>query len=350
MNRVSCHRGDRSVHPPGCARCFSPGPTAYLDGASDGIPRAALAGTHRRRPPAPAIAAPHDGADCGGTCRVARRTGDDARWWRGGRRTTAARGGRRQGGALAALGPVPERAAVGDRTGGLQRRRRRLVVLHARPGPFARLPLGRGRHRGRQRRQAAAVFRAGPVERPRPDPQGADVRAHEHRGQPRRGRQGVLLLPRQHPDAFVHEVPLQVPAGRVPLRRPRRDEPGPWPPRLRVRAAGHRDLRRGPLLRRRRGVREGRAGGPARRDHGAQPRTRRGHPPSAADPVVPAHLVLGRAVRRSPGCVPRTAPSAPTTRNSAPAGSTTRARARPCSPTTRPTTHASSAARTPPRT
>ena len=33
------------------------------------------------------------------------------------------------------------------------------------------------------------------------------------RGQPRRGRQGVLLLPRQHADALLHEVPLQVPAG-----------------------------------------------------------------------------------------------------------------------------------------
>ena len=44
------------------------------------------------------------------------------------------------------------------------------------------------------------------------------------RGQPRRGRQGVLLLPRRHADALVHAVPLQVPAGGVPVRRPRRDE------------------------------------------------------------------------------------------------------------------------------
>ena len=45
------------------------------------------------------------------------------------------------------------------------------------------------------------------------------------RGQPRRGRQGVLLLPRQHADALVHEVALQVPAARVPLRAARRGEP-----------------------------------------------------------------------------------------------------------------------------
>ena len=35
-------------------------------------------------------------------------------------------------------------------------------------------------------------------------------RSDEQRRQPRRGRQGVLLLPRQHPDALVHEVPVQV--------------------------------------------------------------------------------------------------------------------------------------------
>ena len=38
------------------------------------------------------------------------------------------------------------------------------------------------------------------------------------RGESRRGRQGVLLLPRQHADALVHEVSLQVSAGRVSLR------------------------------------------------------------------------------------------------------------------------------------
>ena len=34
-------------------------------------------------------------------------------------------------------------------------------------------------------------------------------------GEPRRGRQGVLLLPRQHAHALVHEVSVQVPAARV---------------------------------------------------------------------------------------------------------------------------------------
>ena len=38
------------------------------------------------------------------------------------------------------------------------------------------------------------------------------------RGQPRRGRQGVLLPRRQHADALVHVPPLQVSAGGVPVR------------------------------------------------------------------------------------------------------------------------------------
>ena len=77
------------------------------------------------------------------------------------------------------------------------------VVLHPRPGPLARVPLGRGRHRRVQRRPAAAVPRAGAVERPRPDPQGAALRPDQRRGQPRRGRQGVLLLPRRHAHPLV---------------------------------------------------------------------------------------------------------------------------------------------------
>ena len=85
--------------------------------------------------------------------------------------------------------------------------------------------MGRGRARRHLRRQAAAVLRARAVERARPDPEGAPVRPHQQRGQPRRGRQGVLLLPRQHADALVHEVSLQVPAARVSVRGTCRDEP-----------------------------------------------------------------------------------------------------------------------------
>ena len=71
---------------------------------------------------------------------------------------------------------------------------------------------------GISRRPAAALPRAGAVERPRPDPEGAPLRPDQRRGQPRRGREGALLLPRRHADALVPEDALQVSAARVPLR------------------------------------------------------------------------------------------------------------------------------------
>ena len=102
---------------------------------------------------------------------------------------------------------------MGNGARGLQRQRRRLELLHPRPGALARLPLGRGRPGRHQRRPPGAVLRAGAVERARPDPQGARLRPGQQRGQPRRGREGVLLLPRLDADALVHEVPVQVSAG-----------------------------------------------------------------------------------------------------------------------------------------
>ena len=84
-----------------------------------------------------------------------------------------------------------------------------------------RLPLERGRPRRHLRPPSAHLLRARALERPRPDSQGAPLRPDRQRRQPRRGRQGVLLLPRQHAHAFLHEVPLQVPAGGVSLRETR---------------------------------------------------------------------------------------------------------------------------------
>ena len=61
--------------------------------------------------------------------------------------------------------------------------------------------------------QQRLVLGAGAVERARPDPQGAAVRTDQRRRQPRRGRQGALLLPRRDADALVPEDALQVSAG-----------------------------------------------------------------------------------------------------------------------------------------
>ena len=70
--------------------------------------------------------------------------------------------------------------------------------------------------------QQLSLFRPGALERQGPDPQGAALRPDQQRGEPRRGRQGVLLLSGLDAHALVHEVPLQVPAGGLPLRRHRR--------------------------------------------------------------------------------------------------------------------------------
>ena len=132
---------------------------------------------------------------------------------------------RDQGNPLEALGAISQRTPVGNRPGGLQREWRRLELLHPRPGPLARLSLGRGRHRRHQRRESAPVLCPGSVERQGSDPQGAPVRTDEQRGQSRGGCEGVLLLSRQHADPFIHEVSLQISASGISVSRSDRDEP-----------------------------------------------------------------------------------------------------------------------------
>ena len=117
---------------------------------------------------------------------------------------------------------------MGHRARGLLRGRRLLDLLPPRPRPQPRLSLGRGRPARHLRPRSAPVLRARALERPRPDPEGAPVRPHQRGGQPRRGRQGSLLLPRRHADRLVPEGAVQVPAGRVPVRAaaPRRTARG----------------------------------------------------------------------------------------------------------------------------
>ena len=79
----------------------------------------------------------------------------------------------------------------------------------------------------------------------------------QQRGQPRRGCEGVLLLPRQHAHPFLHALPLQVSPGGLSLCRPDGDQPPAQPRGDGVRAARYRRVRRRPLLRRVRGVCQG---------------------------------------------------------------------------------------------
>ena len=120
-----------------------------------------------------------------------------------------------------------------------------------------------------------------------------------------------------------------------------------------VRTHRHRDLRRPPLLRRGRRVRQGRHRRRADADHRGQSRPGGGLAPRAADRVVPQHLVM---VGRRGAPVPARAahPSAPhpssrpTRRPTARATSTSRARRRCCSPRTTPTRGSCSAVDGPP--
>ena len=93
----------------------------------------------------------------------------------------------------------------------------RLGILPLRARAAARLPLERRRPRRHLRPAPAHLLRPGAVERPRPHPQRAALRPDRQRGQSWRRRQGILLLPRQHAHPFLHEVPVQVSAGRLSL-------------------------------------------------------------------------------------------------------------------------------------
>ena len=66
--------------------------------------------------------------------------------------------------------------------------------------------------------------------------------------QPRRGRQGVLVVPGLHADPLLDALALPLPAGRLPVRRPGRGQRAARPRRARVRAGRHRRLRRRPVL------------------------------------------------------------------------------------------------------
>ena len=182
---------------------------------------------------------------------------------------------------------------------GLQPGRQCLGLFQPRPGPLARLSLGRRRPGRHLRRPAAALLCAGAVERPRPDPQGAPVRADQQRGQSRRGRQGILLLPRQHADALVHEVPLQVSAGGFPYadlvetnrRRGRKSRNTSCStPASSTTTATSTCSSSTPRH----------AGRHPDPDHRAQPRARGGDASPPADALVPQHLVLGRTATKPP--------------------------------------------------
>ncbi len=228
-------------------------------------------------------------------------TRDRVRCWVGDRPERA--DGRR---AVAAVGARSSRPGPGARSA-------RTTPRTARPGrPSRTTRPARATYRWNEDGLAAVCDRdqrlclgPGPVERRRPDPEGAAVRPDRAGGQPRRGRQGVLLAPRRDADALVAALALPLPAARLPVRRAGGARTRRGPGRAGVRAARHRTpstddrfwvvdvtyAKAGP-------------GRPLPADRGDQRRAGPGDPACVAAPVVSQHLGVGAAAQRWRGGVP----------------------------------------------
>ena len=151
-----------------------------------------------------------------------------------------------QWGLLADLGTVPERSAVGHR-GGLQRQRGRWSYFTHDQARSRAYRWGEDGIAGISDDQQTSASRwrsgTGGTRSSR-----SASSASPTRGQPRRGREGVLLLPRQPADAHLSAVALQVSAGGISLRRPGGHQSDPVPPGIGIRAHRHRDLRPGQVF------------------------------------------------------------------------------------------------------
>ena len=120
-------------------------------------------------------------------------------------------------------GPYLSERAWGTVREDYSRERRRLGLVPARPRALARLPLERGRHGRASRTSAtssASRSRSGTGDDPilKERMFGLDRAA----GQPRRGRQGVLVVPRGAAEPRAAALALPLPAGGVPVRAARR--------------------------------------------------------------------------------------------------------------------------------
>ena len=179
----------------------------------------------------------------------------------------------RGGHPLEEVGTLPERAAVGHGARGLQPGRQRLGLLHPRPVPLARLPLGRGRPRRASRTTSSASAL--------PSPCGTSATPSS-----RNALFGLTNSEANHGEDvkeyyfYVDSTPThsymkylyKYPQREFPYRDLVETNRRPVAGGVRVRAARHRRLRRRPLLRRLRRVRQGRPGRHPDPDHRPQPR------------------------------------------------------------------------------
>src|SRR5580700_3000626 len=96
--------------------------------------------------------------------------------------------------ALEPLGSLSFRACLGNGARGLQRRWRCVELPSSRSRPFACVSLERGRHSWHLRPAPISLFCCGSLERTRSYSEGTAVWPGWSRREPRRGRQGILLL------------------------------------------------------------------------------------------------------------------------------------------------------------
>jgi hypothetical protein len=171
-----------------------------------------------------------------------------------------------------------------------------VVVLPVRSRALPGLPVERGRSGRPVQPEPGLVLRAGLLERARSDPERADLRARQRRGQPRRGRQGLLVVRGRHSYRFLALMAIPLPAGRVPLHQAARGERRTVQGPRRVRIGGHRDLRRGPVLLHHRGLRQGFGAHVRHPPDRLEPRARARHPARAAAPVAAQHVGLGTRI------------------------------------------------------
>ena len=166
--------------------------------------------------PAPSVVRPHDAwpARPGRGSEVSRRRAEaDGRCGPSG-------GGLVRGQPVVSVGAIPERTCLGGGPRGLQRRRRRVGVRSPTTTPDpATYRWNEDGMAGMSRRLQPVVPRPRAVEWPGPDHQGADVRADQFRGQPRRGRQGILVVPRCPAQQRLAALALPLPAGGVSRTR-----------------------------------------------------------------------------------------------------------------------------------
>ena len=165
--------------------------------------------------------------------------------------------------------------------------------------PQPRLPLGRGRHLRALRPGTTPVLRSDLLERRRPHPQRTLLRSHRSARQPRRGREGGILVSRSRAHRLVVARPLPLSATPLPLRPLGRRKRPARSARSGIRTPRYRRLRGGSLLRDRGRLRQSFAGRHPHPHHREKLRTRPGPALDSADAVVPQSLDMGSRATES---------------------------------------------------